>query len=696
MEEKRVGSGRFILTQPISEAEAGVRSLLETVRATLLQRDCVVYWRYPLFLTAGNNRKAPDLLILDREWGLVVLEVVNSTPEQAVDMDKASIAAQEMAFRYLGALLEYCDRHPLLHQAIAGRAIAISLNVLSKTALLEEINQAAPLISAPPLTDEQWKLLLMVMGGAPTVQKNAKSTSKSSSAPQSRSEVVEAVRSQLYAWDEQQEVLGKQIPPGVQRIRGIAGSGKTVLLCQKAAHMHLAHPDWDIALVFFTRSLYDQIQDWCDRWLRHFSNGEVTYATARHKLKILHTWGGQKPGFYQSIAEAHGIKPLRASDTPFKKPSEGLAYACSRLMQQVKATSSDHTAIQPLFDAVLIDEGQDLVVEDSHKFEEAGELRQPFYWLAYQACRPASSQHPEQRRLIWAYDEAQSLDSLKIPTAKELFGDRLSHLVKGLHPGSVHKSVVLRCCYRTPAPILVTAHAMGMGLLRPAGMITGLTTKADWEAIGYEVIEGSFNSPSQPITLQRPHKTAPNPAPVLLREPSVAFESYPSREAELEHLVARLRSDRQQGLQPSRDLMVIALGLGREAIALESQILRTLMQAGLDTYVASAQQLNQIPKFPHQNPDQFWHPDGITLSRVNRAKGNEAYSVHIVGLDQIAKDESNPALRNQLFIAMTRSKGWVSLSGIGEYALYGELQGAIAQANATDIKLTFQFHISTH
>ena len=27
------------------------------------------------------------------------------------------------------------------------------------------------------------------------------------------------------------------------------------------------------------------------------------------------------------------------------------------------------------------------------------------------------------RRLIWAYDESQSLDSLKVPTSKELFGN---------------------------------------------------------------------------------------------------------------------------------------------------------------------------------------------------------------------------------------------------------------------------------
>lgn len=34
---------------------------------------------------------------------------------------------------------------------------------------------------------------------------------------------------------------------GPQRIRGLAGSGKTIILAWKAAYLHAIHPDWDIA-----------------------------------------------------------------------------------------------------------------------------------------------------------------------------------------------------------------------------------------------------------------------------------------------------------------------------------------------------------------------------------------------------------------------------------------------------------------
>ena len=102
---------------------------------------------------------------------------------------------------------------------------------------------------------------------------------------------MNVAKRQLWRFDLQQEIIAKQIPPGPQRIRGVTGSGKTVLLCQKAAQMYLKHPDWDIAVVFFTRSLYDLIVSSLDKWIRHFTHGEQSYDPANSKLRVLHAWG---------------------------------------------------------------------------------------------------------------------------------------------------------------------------------------------------------------------------------------------------------------------------------------------------------------------------------------------------------------------------------------------------------------------
>ena len=47
---------------------------------------------------------------------------------------------------------------------------------------------------------------------------------------------------------------------GVQRIRGLAGSGKTIVLALKAANLHAYHPDWRIAVTFNSRSLKDHFR----------------------------------------------------------------------------------------------------------------------------------------------------------------------------------------------------------------------------------------------------------------------------------------------------------------------------------------------------------------------------------------------------------------------------------------------------
>jgi superfamily I DNA and RNA helicase len=106
------------------------------------------------------------------------------------------------------------------------------------------------------------------------------------------------------------------------------------------------------------------------------------------------------------------------------------------------------------------------------------------------------------------------------------------------------------------------------------------------------------------------------------------------------------------------------------------------MEHGIDIYIPSSLELNDTnPKWPNINRDLFWYDGGVTISRIDRTKGNEADMVYLVGLDNIAKNESDTKLRNQLFVALTRSRGWVDISGIGDYPFYEEVNKVIAQGN---------------
>jgi superfamily I DNA and RNA helicase len=82
----------------------------------------------------------------------------------------------------------------------------------------------------------------------------------------SRGAVLKEIKKQIANLDRWQKAAAIESPDGPQRIRGLAGSGKTVVLALKAAYWHTQHPEWQIALTFHTRSLYQQRDDLVTRF----------------------------------------------------------------------------------------------------------------------------------------------------------------------------------------------------------------------------------------------------------------------------------------------------------------------------------------------------------------------------------------------------------------------------------------------
>lgn len=688
---------RFIETEPIGKAgEHSEQKVWDAIKRAFSDRDCIGYWSYPIFSNTGETRKEPDILVLDRELGILIIEVKGITIDQITSVQGhlwtfqnfycTSGSPYKQAENQLYSLLAYCDREEIIRKKVRSKVmIALPLitekewqakgfdrlpncppilfkDQLGEKGLLSKVKAIAPIRFGQKLSDEQWEVLLAVIGGTPVLRKPIVKLPTVSNNKKNRSSVINDLCQRLYELDLQQTHIGMEIPPGPQRIRGIAGSGKTVLLCQKAAHMHLKHPDWDIALVFFTRSLYDQIENLVDKWIRHFSSGDMTYKnnpTAQRKLRVLHAWGARdRAGFYRTICQANQTSPLTPNNTDYGQPNEGLADITRMLLESKNIT--------PIFDAVLIDEGQDLVVD---KEELLYQQKQAIYWMAYQSLKPVSQENPTQKRLIWAYDEAQSLSSSAIPSARGLFGDNpdFARFVTGMYTGGIKKSEIMHRCYRTPAPILTAAHAIGMGFLRPEGMLTGITQAEQWKAIGYEV-EGDFRRKNEPIKLHRPARNSPNPVPDLWDEPVLQLNLYGSRSEEMTVLAKNIKYNLAVDyLAHSRQILVIVLGDNFTAGKFETQVANFLMNEGIDVFIPTATGLNQPnPQYPNTNPDKFWHEGGVTISRIARAKGNEAEMVYVIGLDNVATNPDDISLRNQLFVAMTRARGWLTVSGTGD------------------------------
>lgn len=431
--------------------------------------------------------------------------------------------------------------------------------------------------------------------------------------------------------DDEQIKIGQQIADGPQRIRGLAGTGKTIILAMKAAYMHYNHPEWNIVYTFNTQSLYGFIQDLIERFYKFFSNGG---SPDWNKLRILHGWGGkQKEGLYSYIAKIVGQKLRTFSEARTflanKKKIELLGNICIELINK--------NNISEMFDAILIDEAQDF-----HK---------GFYQLAYKVLKSP-------KRLIWAYDELQSLEDVNIPTAKDIFGVDNKGIplvdLDGVYSGHIEKDFVLYKTYRNPRIVLMLAHFFGMGIFRKNGAIQFLPKKEAWEDMGYEIISGNFETGSE-VVITRPKTNSPNPIESYVSPQDLFIvKSFNNKNEELEWIANEIYKDINEKKLMPEDILVIGLN--------DTNLFKYFKK--LKIYL-QRRNINAFIIGEDKSKDIFKIPNTITLSTVFKAKGNEANKIYIFNFENSEEENNIIQSRNMAFTSITRTRGWVTITGKG-------------------------------
>lgn len=472
--------------------------------------------------------------------------------------------------------------------------------------------------------------------------------------------VINHMESSLAKLDEQQQDVAYKYYDGVQRIRGLAGSGKTVTFAQRTAQIHKDHPDWKIGFIFFTRSLYQQIiQERIAQYYSELSDGEVPNW---ENLKVLHSWGAiDRNGFYRTLCQHYNFQPKSVNDV--KKilgnqisPGEAFEYICDELEQLI---SKNYDKYDELYDVILIDEGQDLPPS--------------FYRIARNSlCEP--------KRLYWAYDEAQGIGSLIVPEPSTIFGR---------HPdGSLVVDIRGRgraenynICYRTPKQILMIAHAINMGLLRQDGVLQGVSDQDQWKNLGYEVIEGDFTQASvkdrKLVKIQRQEDKNPHPIDQsdfpykeALGE-TIKLETFQTIEEEQIWIARQVDNDIKQGFLP-QDILITPL-CGEKEKEYLSKLKEELKKYNIKSIIVGQD----------SSKDDFMKEGCVTISNIYRAKGNEAYKVYACRFDCATKPlewkkEDEIHKRNEGLVALTRTRIWCVVTGL-ESQIFDELKQAKAQ-----------------
>lgn len=600
--------------------------------------DGTLYLGYPILATA-DDRVEVDALLVSQEHGMVAFLLAEGPPGNA-DWEPL-IDAQDRLYAVLESALR---RHETLRRR---RGLAVDIETVT----------VFPAKVEPPADAEGMYLELAEvpgwlngLGGVESevlwalnaaLQRVAtiKPAKKRADAVQagSRGNIMKTIEKGIANLDQWQKSAAIEMPEGPQRIRGLAGSGKTVVLALKASYLHAQNPDWRIAVTFSSRALYQQIEDLVTRFSFEHSNDRFD----GDRLQILHSWGSSgRVGMYSLMAKALD-HPIR--DFAFARGTYGYDSAfqgiCRELLDAARLSPPE-----PLFDVVLIDEAQDLPPE--------------FFQLVYLFTRAP-------KRIVWGYDELQKLSETAMPNTDELFGtgpagESLISLDSG--PDEARRDIVLPICYRNTPWALATAHALGIGVYRHGGLLQHPDEPRQWQDIGYNVLHGTLEF-GQQVTLERDMKSTPEYFAGLLNADEAVVSRVFATQLEQDRWVAgevqrNLSTDELQ----ADDILIVVPDTYRTK-SRAPKLMSALIRLGIDCHLVGV----------NNSVDEVFMPGSVAIAHIHRAKGNEAPMVYVVDAQYAAGDFNAVSRRNTLFTAITRSRAWVRICA------HGDSGGVIAQ-----------------
>jgi superfamily I DNA and RNA helicase len=428
----------------------------------------------------------------------------------------------------------------------------------------------------------------------------------------SKGDVLKKLEKSLATLDVNQTRAVLENIDGVQRIRGLAGSGKTVVLARKIAHIHSQNPHWNIAVTFNSRALKSQLIRLIDQFYED-SNGE---SPNWDKVKVVHAWGSPNSDgvYYQACRNFNKPYYDFGQAKYLVKNGEDIFQAvCRNLLENIDEEAS-------LYDLILIDEAQDFKPE--------------FLQLCYKLL-------DKNKRLIYAYDELQNLTDDPMPAPEDIWGVG-SNGEPLVHFSSPSQDIILDVCYRNPGPILVSAHALGFGIYRKP-MIQMFDYAELWNEIGYETTNGKIRD-GESVKLVRTSKSSPallsghNSAEELIK-----VEEFSNRQEEYKWVAEQIiHNIKNEEILPSD---IIVIHPNTKVMRNEVGILRELL-------FASA--INSSIAGVTSSPDQFSFDDQVTFTSIYRAKGNEAAMVYIINADYCNIDFELAKKRNMDFPDFTR------------------------------------------
>ncbi|WP_146149010.1 DEAD/DEAH box helicase [Pseudaminobacter soli (ex Li et al. 2025)] len=358
--------------------------------------DIILYAGWPKVKDYDGRTHSADLTVFSRDHGIKLVKISLSGDVKDVRRDALSISqASASTESLMSKSLQLKKRRRLIFDVVP---VVYAPNITEDDLSDEEVelvHSEAELVrvlkeESGTLTPEQRAEVQAIIEGAKALGQLSEIEDDDQLHPVARAfRDLEAV---IYNFDATQRSVALTAIRGPQRIRGLAGTGKTVILAMKAALAHIENPDAKILITYYTRSLRDIIERLITRFHRHFAEVDPNW----DNVHVRHGWGRTNmPGVYRDASIREGLAPRTFGDV--RGAVDPFGTVCRELVKS--------GALTPYYDVILVDEGQDF--PDSF----------------YQMCFFLAKGGRDQKQIIWAYDELQNVFDVKVREPDQLFGE---------------------------------------------------------------------------------------------------------------------------------------------------------------------------------------------------------------------------------------------------------------------------------
>ena len=308
--------------------------------------DGYLYIGYPIIGTVDGAYPI-DSLWVSPDKGLVIFNLI-----EGKNIDGYEEAQDDCANKIEAKLRGY-------RQLVNKRKLCVEINVITYApALMRKVdcdedyplcandnNLLAQIEKLNWNNSGYYEALVSVLQAISTIRKGKKR--RETTKPESRGAKLKALEDSIANLDNQQSRAVIETVEGVQRIRGLAGSGKTVVLALKAAYLHAQHPEWKIAVTFNTRSLKGQLRQLINTFYIEQTSEEPDW----DNLHILHAWGapggGERTGMYYIFCGTNNLEYLDFLSAKNRFGStDPFGVACRKALEEA-------TDPRPMYDAVM-------------------------------------------------------------------------------------------------------------------------------------------------------------------------------------------------------------------------------------------------------------------------------------------------------------------------------------------------------